>query len=202
MLQVFEGMATSKKQAMQVAAKEALEVLGNVISSSAADAENMTPTKISPAGKVQLSVASGKNPVMIINEVYPDAEYGTVSESGDGVDKTFMMSVCVEGQTFSGSGRSKRLAKAHAAQAALSQIHGVVCLASPGQSLIVSINVKNYYFKHSCNDYNDIRRRKPQKLAYDIFKCKFPCVVTTLCLKKFGARTLCLITQANMDQFQ
>ena len=27
-------------------------------------------------------------------------------------------------------------------------------------------------------------------------------MVSTLCLKKFGARTLCLITQANMDQFQ
>ena len=30
--------------------------------------------------------------------------------------------------------------------------------------------VKNYHFKHSCNDDNDIRRRKQQKLAYHMFK--------------------------------
>ena len=34
--------------------------------------------------------------------------------------------------------------------------------------------LKNYRFKHTCNDDNDIRRRKQQKLAYHIFTCKFP----------------------------
>ena len=40
--------------------------------------------------------------------------------------------------------------------------------------LILFIYVKNYRFKHTCNDDTDIRRRKQQKLAYHIFTCKFP----------------------------
>jgi len=38
-----------------------------------------------------------------------------------------------------------------------------------------NIYVKKYYrFKHTCNDNNDIRRRKQQKLAYHIFTSTFP----------------------------
>jgi len=32
---------------------------------------------------------------------------------------------------------------------------------------------KNYRFKHTCNDDNDIARRKQQKLDYHIFTCKY-----------------------------
>ena len=31
---------------------------------------------------------------------------------------------------------------------------------------LVRIYVKNYRFRHTCNDNNDIERRKQQKLAY------------------------------------
>jgi len=34
--------------------------------------------------------------------------------------------------------------------------------------------LKNYRFKHTCNDDNNIRRRKQQKLTYHMFTCKFP----------------------------
>jgi len=135
LVQVFEGTATSKKLAMHVAARQALQAMTGEISS---EAENIMPIKNSPASKVLSAIASGKNPVMIVNEVYPSAEYQLVSEAGDGTTKSFEMSVKVEGQTFSGSGRSKRLAKAHAAQSALSELHGVVCLSSAGEQLCLS----------------------------------------------------------------
>ena len=35
------------------------------------------------------------------------------------------------------------------------------------------INVKKLSFKHTCNDYTGIGRRKQQKLVYRIFTCKF-----------------------------
>jgi len=33
--------------------------------------------------------------------------------------------------------------------------------------------LKNYRFKHTCNDDTGIGRGKQQKLAYRIFTCKF-----------------------------
>jgi len=35
--------------------------------------------------------------------------------------------------------------------------------------------------KHTCNDDNDIGRRKQQRLDYHIFTCKFPISYTSQC---------------------
>jgi len=40
--------------------------------------------------------------------------------------------------------------------------------------------LKNYRFKHTCNDEIDIGRRKQQKLAYHMFTCKFPVSYITM----------------------
>jgi len=133
--QVFEGEASSKKQAMHMAASRALQAMSdndNDVTPGGTPGGTPGDIKNSPASKVVPAVASGKNPVMIINEVYRGAEFTLVSENGAGMTKSFVMSLAVDGQTFEGSGRSKRQAKAHAAQAALAELHGVVCLASPG----------------------------------------------------------------------
>lgn len=128
---MYEGEGTSKKQAMHGAAAQALQVVGQPTGNGETKTVGSTP---SPSSKVLAGVASGKNPVMIVNEVYPEAEYCLVSETGESMTKTFVMALLVEGRTFHGSGRSKRLAKAHAAQMALSELHGVMCCASPGES--------------------------------------------------------------------
>jgi len=139
---MFEGVAASKKQAMHVAAKEALQAMGQPVNEAENESSVITPSKPSPASRVLPAIASGKNPVMIVNEVYPDAEYSQVSENGTGITKTFEMSVSIEGQTFHGSGRSKRLAKMYAAQAALSDMYGVVALPSPGECHLLSVLLK------------------------------------------------------------
>jgi len=138
--QVFEGVAASKKQAMHAAASEALEVVEQQpASTSTSSYENETATsgvpttKSSPESRVLALAGSGKNAVMIINEVYPRAEYSLESESGIGMTKSFVMSLSIDGQTFNGSGRSKRQAKAYAAQVALSELHGAVLFQSPGE---------------------------------------------------------------------
>jgi len=40
--------------------------------------------------------------------------------------------------------------------------------------------LKKRLFKHTCNNDDDIRRRKQQKLAYHIFTCKFPVSYITM----------------------
>uniref|UniRef100_A0A671SIQ7 Adenosine deaminase RNA specific B1b n=1 Tax=Sinocyclocheilus anshuiensis TaxID=1608454 RepID=A0A671SIQ7_9TELE len=87
------------------------------------------------------SSTSGKNPVMILNELRPGLKYEFVSESGESHAKNFVMSVTVDSQTFEGSGRNKKLAKARAAQAALSALfnmqHNSAVLADAVSRLVV-----------------------------------------------------------------
>ena len=46
--------------------------------------------------------------------------------------------------------------------------------------LYPQLMLKNYRFKHTCNDDNDIGRRKRQKLDHHIFTCKFPISYITM----------------------
>ncbi|KAK1876556.1 Double-stranded RNA-specific editase 1 [Dissostichus eleginoides] len=78
----------------------------------------------------------GKNPVMILNELRPGLKYDFVSESGESHAKNFVMSVTVDGQNFQGSGRNKKLAKARAAQAALSALFNMQLDQAPSRQPI------------------------------------------------------------------
>jgi len=82
---------------------------------------------------------AGKNPVMILNETRPGTKYELEEESGDSINKVFVMSVTVDGQTFKGSGRSKKLAKARAAQAAMETLFNLQFSTSPGKKASSSI---------------------------------------------------------------
>ncbi|XP_051998172.1 double-stranded RNA-specific editase 1-like isoform X1 [Xyrauchen texanus] len=82
------------------------------------------------------SSSSGKNPVMILNELRPGLKYEFVSESGESHAKNFVMSVTVDLQTFEGSGRNKKLAKARAAQAALSALFNMQLDQTPSRQPI------------------------------------------------------------------
>ncbi len=84
------------------------------------------------------SSTSGKNPVMILNELRPGLKYEFVSESGESHAKNFVMSVTVDSQTFEGSGRNKKLAKARAAQAALSALFNMQLDQTPSRQPIPS----------------------------------------------------------------
>ncbi|XP_069081800.1 double-stranded RNA-specific editase 1 isoform X1 [Pleurodeles waltl] len=83
-------------------------------------------------------VASGKNPVMILNELRPGLKYEFISESGESHAKNFMMSVTVDGQTFEGSGRNKKLAKARAAQLSLASLFNMQLDQTPSRQPIPS----------------------------------------------------------------
>ncbi|CAK6959338.1 spermatid perinuclear RNA-binding protein isoform X4 [Scomber scombrus] len=66
--------------------------------------------------------ASGKNPVMELNEKRRGLKYELISESGGSHDKRFVMEVEVDGQKFRGAGPNKKVAKASAALAALEKL--------------------------------------------------------------------------------
>ncbi|XP_053219284.1 double-stranded RNA-specific editase 1 isoform X2 [Podarcis raffonei] len=81
---------------------------------------------------------SGKNPVMILNELRPGLKYEFLSESGESHAKNFVMAVSVDGQTFEGSGRNKKLAKARAAQSALASLFNMQLDQTPSHQPIPS----------------------------------------------------------------
>ena len=101
-----------------------------------------TPTNgngTTPAAKPPTPGPAGKNPVMILNETRPGTKYELEEESGDSINKVFVMSVTVDGQTFKGSGRSKKLAKARAAQAAMETLFNLQFSTSPGKKAFSSV---------------------------------------------------------------
>lgn len=89
-----------------------------------------------PAPSIFISPTSYKNPVMILNELRPGLKYDFVSESGESHAKNFVMSVKIDAQNFQGSGRNKKLAKARAAQAALSALFNMKLDQAPSQQPI------------------------------------------------------------------
>ncbi|XP_068130469.1 interleukin enhancer-binding factor 3 isoform X2 [Hyperolius riggenbachi] len=64
----------------------------------------------------------GKNPVMELNEKRRGLKYELISETGGSHDKRFIMEVEVDNTKFQGSGSNKKVAKAHAALAALEKL--------------------------------------------------------------------------------
>ncbi|XP_008838657.1 double-stranded RNA-specific editase 1 isoform X4 [Nannospalax galili] len=81
---------------------------------------------------------TGKNPVMILNELRPGLKYDFLSESGESHAKSFVMSVVVDGQFFEGSGRNKKLAKARAAQSALATVFNLHLDQTPSRQPVLS----------------------------------------------------------------
>ncbi|XP_051785295.1 double-stranded RNA-specific editase B2 [Erpetoichthys calabaricus] len=69
---------------------------------------------------------SEKNPVELLNELRPGLRYICLAETVERQHiKSFIMAVRVDGRTFEGSGRSKKQAKAQAAQTALQALFNI-----------------------------------------------------------------------------
>uniref|UniRef100_A0A670YHC8 Adenosine deaminase RNA specific B2 (inactive) n=1 Tax=Pseudonaja textilis TaxID=8673 RepID=A0A670YHC8_PSETE len=76
--------------------------------------------------KMASTAKSEKNPVVLLNELRSGLRYVCLSETVEKQHiKSFVMAVRVDGRTFEGSGRSKKLAKGQAAQAALQALFNI-----------------------------------------------------------------------------
>ncbi|XP_072104297.1 interleukin enhancer-binding factor 3 homolog isoform X1 [Mobula birostris] len=82
----------------------------------------ITPEAESTRQQGPILTKQGKNPVMELNEKRRGLKYELISETGGSHDKRFVMEVEVDGQKFTGSGSNKKVAKAHAALAALEKL--------------------------------------------------------------------------------
>uniref|UniRef100_A0A8D3D7L9 Spermatid perinuclear RNA-binding protein n=1 Tax=Scophthalmus maximus TaxID=52904 RepID=A0A8D3D7L9_SCOMX len=88
--------------------------------------------------------ASGKNPVMELNEKRRGLKYELISESGGSHDKRFIMEVEVDGQKFRGAGPNKKVAKASAALAALEKLFsGPNAAANKKKKILPQCSLKN-----------------------------------------------------------
>jgi double stranded RNA-specific editase B len=65
-----------------------------------------------------------KGPVALINELYPGVIYKCISDAGESYAK-FTVAVTIDGESFEGTGPSKKLAKAAASKAALAKLRNV-----------------------------------------------------------------------------
>uniref|UniRef100_A0A673UIS9 Adenosine deaminase RNA specific B2 (inactive) n=1 Tax=Suricata suricatta TaxID=37032 RepID=A0A673UIS9_SURSU len=79
-----------------------------------------------PLDLVGPTAPGDRNPVVVLNELRSGLRYVCLAEPAEKQRaKSFVMAVCVDGRTFEGSGRSKKLAKGQAAQAALQALFDI-----------------------------------------------------------------------------
>ncbi|XP_036385554.1 spermatid perinuclear RNA-binding protein isoform X1 [Megalops cyprinoides] len=146
---VYEASGSSKKTAKLHVAVKVLQAMGyptgfdtdldsmsadeksdseGKIEMSTNSSNNMTNSTTEGSNALEVRAqgpiltASGKNPVMELNEKRRGLKYELISESGGSHDKRFVMEVEVDGQKFRGAGPNKKVAKASAALAALEKL--------------------------------------------------------------------------------
>ncbi|XP_010360294.1 double-stranded RNA-specific editase B2 [Rhinopithecus roxellana] len=77
------------------------------------------PTPATPAAPGE------RNPVVLLNRLRAGLRYVCLAEPAERRARSFVMAVSVDGRTFEGSGRSKKLARGQAAQAALQALFDI-----------------------------------------------------------------------------
>ncbi|XP_027665337.1 spermatid perinuclear RNA-binding protein isoform X1 [Falco biarmicus] len=98
------------------------ETMSSVPSNNTGNSTADTSATLEVRTQGPILTASGKNPVMELNEKRRGLKYELISETGGSHDKRFVMEVEVDGQKFRGAGPNKKVAKASAALAALEKL--------------------------------------------------------------------------------
>nr|XP_033815822.1 spermatid perinuclear RNA-binding protein isoform X6 [Geotrypetes seraphini] len=114
----IEGMSSDEKSDNEGKNETVSSNSSNNIGSSTTDSCNTLEVRT----QGPILTASGKNPVMELNEKRRGLKYELISETGGSHDKRFVMEVEVDGQKFRGAGPNKKVAKASAALAALEKL--------------------------------------------------------------------------------
>lgn len=111
--QKYHGEGASKKVARAKAAEEALKSFiqfpnnGTIVSTSnvVKTETDFTSDKISDENKsVSTMSPRDKNPVMLLNELYPNAVYSFTHNESDVVNR-FKTTITIDNETFSGTGK-------------------------------------------------------------------------------------------------
>jgi len=120
----FDGDGKSKKEAKLACSQKAIEVLYGYKMSET----KSVPERSNPRANCDLDdwmELEGKNPVSILNELYPGIQYQLVSTSGPSHAPQFVIKASLNDMSFEGSGKSKKDAKLNASKALLVHLHKV-----------------------------------------------------------------------------
>ena len=99
-----------------------IETVSSNSSNNTGNSTTETSSTLEVRTQGPILTASGKNPVMELNEKRRGLKYELISETGGSHDKRFVMEVEVDGQKFRGAGPNKKVAKASGALAALEKL--------------------------------------------------------------------------------
>ncbi|XP_076252065.1 adenosine deaminase acting on RNA isoform X2 [Rhynchophorus ferrugineus] len=127
--QKFYGTGQSKKIARAKAAEEALksfiqfpsnDIILKTSTAPKGDGD-FTSDKITEAKTIPIAAPRDKNPVMLLNELYPNVNYNFTQNEADVVNR-FKATITVQDEQFIGTGSSKKNAKTAAAKIALAKL--------------------------------------------------------------------------------
>ncbi len=82
----------------------------------------------------------GKNPVSILNELYPGIQYQLISTTGPSHAPQFIIKASLNDMSFEGSGKSKKDAKLNASKALLVHLHKVGFDPMTGDMMSTQVN--------------------------------------------------------------
>ncbi|XP_030063202.1 spermatid perinuclear RNA-binding protein isoform X5 [Microcaecilia unicolor] len=134
----IEGMSSDEKSDNEGKNETVSSNSSNNTGSATTDSSNTLEVRT----QGPILTASGKNPVMELNEKRRGLKYELISETGGSHDKRFVMEVEVDGQKFRGAGPNKKVAKASAALAALEKLFSGPNAASNKKKKIISQQTK------------------------------------------------------------
>lgn len=103
--------------------------------------------------KRPITFSGDKHPTMLLNEIRPGVKFNYVNEQEGPNAANFIMSVIVDGKTYSGTGRSKQIAKALAADAALK---GIGLVSATKEDIVVAKKQKQNLVSKPQNDASEI----------------------------------------------
>ncbi|XP_023234864.1 double-stranded RNA-specific editase Adar-like [Centruroides sculpturatus] len=138
----FTGQGHSKQMAKHAATENALAAFGYVRNSTDIPNKNVDyfdrvrllrsqTDKMSSEYSEEMdwvvtnTDSKGRNPVALLYELHPDLKFNLIEEKESVILERFRMSVEIADTIFQGSGRSKKLAKAAAAESALYALYGI-----------------------------------------------------------------------------
>ena len=120
----FSGQGKSKKEAKLSCSQKAVEVLYGYTHAET----KAVPERSNPRASCDLDdwmELEGKNPVSILNELYPGIQYQLISTSGPSHAPQFIVRASLNDMSFDGTGKSKKDAKLNASKALLVHLHRV-----------------------------------------------------------------------------
>ncbi|KAJ8958245.1 hypothetical protein NQ318_017388 [Aromia moschata] len=166
----YYGTGNSKKAAKSEAAIEALKSFiqfpnnGTIVSTNTVSNDKMDFTsdqivnKGNNSAKISSKKMTPKGPVMLLNELYPGAEYDCSSNETDPFAR-YKITITIGNESFSGTGTSKKLAKNAAARSALNK------LAAPSEMSESLPNIYGYSNKEDQEKADTIGRLVNEKFA-------------------------------------